>query len=875
MPKYLRLYNQFVNFVKMVEKELTTDYERKLINLILEDFDAIKDKKATKGLRGKHLYELIKKKGKSVSPTITVSSTNTQSGGFSFVGLDSIVVEHFRGFSEKETFKFDRPFTFVFGPNGSGKSSLCEALEFSMLGYIQEAIAKDIDVQEYTTNCFDEKQSDPVLKAKDASGNIIDISQNQDLQFCFIEKSRIESFARISANTPKKMEEQLATLFGLDEFNEFVGDFNKKVDDYFEMDSLKAREYEAKSAGMPGIRENLEGEKKKKGEAEAKIAEIVKNSGIPSVGDFEFAFVSPKTGTKTKLEEMSEKLSAPTSQSLVFPTVIKIVEDIKAAKTALVPLTAIRSQLTSRKKEFQFRDLFEAASVVETLWTESCPLCETPMDEVHKHPYDNARAKLKELETLAAFENQEEKDYEIFLEKIDAMDKSTESFNAVLVSNGKDSFQFDAIPWPGKNRADRDLAIAHHETVEIFTNQRMKELVEAEASLTAINSKIQDEMKAKAVLRAEYERLKIEKDSYIQEKANVKNCDDRIQQAEKTIATFEAETATLKAEVQSEKERIDQNKLWLSAYDSFKEKLDVYKDQLPLRYVQKLSELTCSIYNQLNQHDREYEKALSIDLPKTTADSIKIEFAKNPGSKFDALLVLSEGHLRCLGLSILMAKNIDDNCPVIIFDDVVNAIDDEHRSGVADLLFEFDRLRGKQIILTTHAEHFISDLQLKVPAQNKKDLIHVYNFQSDEKRRKINIDSKSRNHLERADEHYSDGRMDDTLHSCRLALDNIAEALWKRLWKKGYAATIRVPLRELHAKPDTKNAIEALKSFIKTKNVTEFIGTDEHFEYLLQEDVWSQFNIASHEMGGKPTFNNAIIKEIVGRCYKIDAIVKS
>ncbi len=49
---------------------------------------------------------------------------------------------------------------------------------------------------------------------------------------------------------------------------------------------------------------------------------------------------------------------------------------------------------------------------------------------------------------------------------------------------------------------------------------------------------------------------------------------------------------------------------------------------------------------------------------------------------------MSEGHIRCLGLAILVAKNVKLNCPVLIFDDAVNAIDDEHRGGIRDTLFD-------------------------------------------------------------------------------------------------------------------------------------------------------------------------------------------
>ena len=88
-----------------------------------------------------------------------------------------------------------------------------------------------------------------------------------------------------------------------------------------------------------------------------------------------------------------------------------------------------------------------------------------------------------------------------------------------------------------------------------------------------------------------------------------------------------------------------------------------------------------------------------------------MEFAGEPGARYDALIVFSEGHIKCLGLAILLAKNLAQGCPVVIFDDVVNAIDDDHRDGIWRTFFEDGLLHGKQVILTSHAEEFLHRIQ--------------------------------------------------------------------------------------------------------------------------------------------------------------------
>jgi DNA sulfur modification protein DndD len=75
----------------------------------------------------------------------------------------------------------------------------------------------------------------------------------------------------------------------------------------------------------------------------------------------------------------------------------------------------------------------------------------------------------------------------------------------------------------------------------------------------------------------------------------------------------------------------------------------------------------------------------------------------------EATRILSEGHLRCLGLSLILAaikRNQDNLLPVIVFDDVINAIDIEHRDNILKLLFTNDFFNKKQLIITTHDRIF-------------------------------------------------------------------------------------------------------------------------------------------------------------------------
>lgn len=58
--------------------------------------------------------------------------------------MNVLEVDSFRGFSVSRTFNLDKQYVFFYGHNGSGKSSFSEAMEYSLIGVIEEADANKI-----------------------------------------------------------------------------------------------------------------------------------------------------------------------------------------------------------------------------------------------------------------------------------------------------------------------------------------------------------------------------------------------------------------------------------------------------------------------------------------------------------------------------------------------------------------------------------------------------------------------------------------------------------------------------------------------------------------------------------------------------------
>jgi hypothetical protein len=127
-------------------------------------------------------------------------------------------------------------------------------------------------------------------------------------------------------------------------------------------------------------------------------------------------------------------------------------------------------------------------------------------------------------------------------------------------------------------------------------------------------------------------------------------------EAKLAIDKFNLENDTLIKEAEAEKPAVARNLSFSLAYVTFRKKLLNYNASLPIFLAADLNEKTLKFYNEINKNDHLSERLKSLSLPTATGGKIEIEFEN--GQKCDALQVLSEGHIRCLGLAILLSKII-------------------------------------------------------------------------------------------------------------------------------------------------------------------------------------------------------------------------
>ena len=757
MAKYVKLSNEFLNFVRE-KKDSLDEFEKKLINLLINHFDEIAEVGTAHGKRATLLNEIIQREGQNISSELTLPSDITQAKTFSFTSITALTVENFRGFSKKEVIPFDKHYTFIYGPNGCGKSSLCEAIEYSMLGYINEAISKRIDINHYIKNAITGKVTLPKLEGISPDGTPVTIAEDAALhQFCFIEKNRIENFVRISANTPNERKNLLATLFGLDEFNDFVGNFTYNIENYIDTKGIKNEELKKKSEGLNVHKENIQQGKNKLNNMASERQQLVDESGLKMPFETLDAYIHGDESKKGRLAELDELLTKSIGQVCVATSTAVLDAIFHETDKVIESFIAFNDQYLRNMDKFNFRSLYKATVELEALSKNKCPVCETPVDVSVKHPYDNARAKLKELSEIASIEQSREDTFRELQTKLLSISQILSQFR---VAAKQLSF---SLSIPEYVPSVIDTIAAYETLIGAYQNNKAKckahrnELVSIDVAVSKHNADILEQEKQRTNLQAEREKLQNLSRRITDLKARQKVAKENIESWGKSILNFNIENAELIKDAEKEVEIIETNRAYAKAYNSLLGllgHLEVYKNQLPVRHLEKLNSLALALYNTINKHDRAFEKASSIELPANADDTIKISFMDSPEVKHDALHILSEGHLRCLGLSILLAKNIHDGCPVVIFDDVVNAIDDDHKGGVREVIFNHTEVGSKQIILTTHAAQFVKELE-QHPTQAEYDkLVRKISFVPDSNKRMIRImHNTNQNYLVRAGAH--------------------------------------------------------------------------------------------------------------------------
>lgn len=872
---------EFKKFLKEYQGEFSI-YEKKLVKIILDNFKDIEKKSNSYGIRAKYISKLINEFADSTNTEIILSEENKIERKNQIKSLSKLTVKNFRGFSNEQVFEFKTPYTFVYGPNGTGKTSFCEALEYTLLGTIYEAEAKRINPENYIKNAYTKKSEAPKLKAINYEDVEIDLEPKAQVsEFCFIERNRIDGFSRISANTPQAQQQRLATLLGLEDFNAFVINFNESLDNYLDCEGENKKKLEKEEGKVKLYKENLKSIPEKRKNLQKENEELL--SYYPNV-----EFIEDLKKKIMGTEEQEGLLKTNNKEINVLdnlkeennPNIEMLLETIEILKNLINNRDKAENDLNSFKNEISLKDLYNAILKNEDNFDNVCPACESSLIVENKltvpvNPYTNANFKIKEFETAIKLENQIIEMDKSILEKVKLVKMKISETSGISISiNFKESKLIEEL------NIELHKLKTNAEIIEFIKKLQynVKVFYRFEEYLITNNINVTHAKKNIEILHNKNKEIHLHLDKISTINTKKETIDKDEMNANKVIGEFNEQNKELIKRVKKEEEIVERNLQYSDAYKTFRRKIIEYNKKLPSVLSSNLNSKTLEFYNSINRFDHPNDLLEDIILPSNSSENIMLDFTN--ANNLNALHVLSEGHIRCLGLAILLAKNVEDDLPIIIFDDVVNAIDDEHRRGVIETILENKNIKNKQLIITTHGEEFIKQLEQNVSQKEHKEKVTRIDFLKKEDSQNIVVKlGSSKNYLVIAKDRLEDGHYRESLASARRALENMSTKLWKKLGEN-YKVKLSISMSSPGSPPDARNVTEQLRKYIKKNNLSEteyykgvfdalsdLLGTEENSSLK-----WTYLNKGTHEED-RGEFDRTIIKEILDSLEDIDKYI--
>ena len=166
MASSKRDFERFVTWLHRPESQAPPDV-RRLANLVLAHFDELIQTSRQHNQRSIYLVPHVRRSLAQTPDGPPDIQAVAADGAWPWRRLRHLTLGPFRGFRTPEPFDLQKRVTLFYGPNGSGKTSLCEGLEYTLLGAVEEADTKRIDARTYLVNVHANRFEAPVLRATD------------------------------------------------------------------------------------------------------------------------------------------------------------------------------------------------------------------------------------------------------------------------------------------------------------------------------------------------------------------------------------------------------------------------------------------------------------------------------------------------------------------------------------------------------------------------------------------------------------------------------------------------------------------------------------------------------------------------------------
>lgn len=860
-------YHQFLGWLHRPERGASDDV-RRLANLIEVNFDTVAASSRAQSRRSVALAAIARESLPTASFELPAVAGAVQTGVWGWRALHSLTVGPFRGFRVPETFHFPQRITMFYGPNGSGKTSLCEALELALLGSVDEASAKRIPSQRYFANLHERRYETPALSVLDEHGQTSAVRPDAEAhRFCFIEKNRIDNFSRIASKTAGEKKDLIASLFGLEQFHDFVANFNESMDAQLALTAAQQQELATRRAALQRDQTTVDGETQAVqtiANDEAAYAEAFK----PGLSYAELLALIGSEQAPGRLQYLNGQLDRP-APALYGVSSAKLIEAYRAADDEQIRLENVSARLAAKTAETSFQSLYNAVLGLQAEMPDNCPACGTPLTGEYRaarDPYAQAREGLAQLKDLAALQAEMtgvRRTWEAASRGLEAL-----LSNFAQRVNANAGSQDERLRYLSAPAVDHSNAWwrASYEAPD-GTKSMAQKIVDMAADCEGLDTQTNLALASRTEMAQERVRLVQAGQAVAGFIARRAELAKQVATARQVIQNFDHANAELIAAVAREAALVTRDHRIKAAYDDFLRLLRQFRSELPGTLIAGLNATALDIYNEFNRRDHDGDKLAALRLPIGEEGRIELAFRAAPQINVDALHVLSEGHLRCLGVAILLAKAIDVRAPAIIFDDAINAIDTEHREGIREAIFQSDRFATTQIIVTCHSSEFIKDLQNHVGAGQWTAyyfMPHIGDY-----RPRVRGNELTFNYLKQARDALEIGDWRNALGAARQSLEMLTDKVWKWLGKHELGQ-LTVPLAGRGAEPALRNLCEALKkrlddarTFVHPDKPALVQGLGAVLGVPAPSNVWLYLNKGIHEEANRDDYDPNLVRTIV------------
>lgn len=883
MASAKRDFERFVAWLHLPVTQAPSEV-RRLANLALAVFDDLANTSRHRSQRSIYFVDQARNfltQTPDGPPDIQVVVAD---GAWPWQRLRSMTIGPFRGFQTPEQFDLQKRIILFYGPNGSGKTSFCEGLEYGLLGSVEEAESKRIDERRYLANIHARRFEPPALRATDHHNREIAVDSNLDtFRFCFIEKNRIDAFSRLAARPPAQRTELIATLFGMEKFNEFVGHFNEAVDQQLVLTNTKQIELASKRDALTTDQVMVNDEAAAilgLDKEETDIA-LSHSEGMTYGGLKAFIGNAESPG---RLQQLEGILNA------VPPAVLglsrqALLSAFEAPSLSQKELMCIAAKLDARSSQVSFKELYTAILALQAANEDHCPACNTPLADTKLNPFEKATNGLAALKDLGDLQEELKVTQAKVTAASNELRRQLGILAAFLIANNEQESHV------GEYLTGLAAEPAGSWWEDIYPAGPAQEAVLAEDAVTLEQILVlADRVAAQdmASLRSNQERqLNIaERDSLNTFRLTIQAQDLKRQQfvgeiaaAKRRIAAFDEDNEALIRDVAQEARDIERDTPIKVAYDSFLELLRSYRNQLPGTLMVGLNDAAMSLYNDFNRNDLDSDKLAALYLPLTADQKIEISFRGNPHVRVDALHVLSEGHIRCLGLAILLAKGLSIQSPLIVFDDAINAIDHDHRCGIRETIFESNHFVKTQLIVTCHSSEFIKDIQQHLPISMRSDCqVYLFRHHTGNYQPRVTGNVPSKNYVIKA--RASKDSLDDreALAACRQGLEMLSQKVWR--WLSSHdLGLLSLQIAGVGTEPGLRNLCEAI--FKKLNDTATFTHANKPLLVTAYGQilgipaanlVWTYLNKGTHEEANRDDFDAVLVETVVQTLETLDGL---